>query len=958
MSAFQVHGELAKLNEEPVAPFELPAVELLNAARLSKLLDATQSLSRVATVLLDEANHPWFGCSLDALTPQLQAELDDHLRRLADAAEQVGESQGALRHAWGLPAGKTLDDAEWLRDLLEILDDRPVVPQNWLDSPDFGSIMRSAQFTGEHMQTYLQRRSLFLGRYNAEIFSLDLERIQSELERAGRPASQRILGTEGPGDRALKHRSEIVPAADRTTTTLSRLDEQTVKLAGRLGVTTARTVRGARRLASITALILTNPQPRREWFAPGRLPALLKQAGDARLRQSVLFDLRVHLSARVRQSFWDLPIRDMLGRFEGEFRGWTRLLKPAFHNDMGSLRQHLVEQAQVGYDEAREVLRQARETLDDGEWLLERREEFITAFGFHFHGMETDWESVERCLRNTGALLELLPAPSEPVLALLAGANGDVSTLAGPHAALKRALDEADEALTSLTSVVEIDMHELQTDEVRHVPLATLSAWLQRWSKQIAPFWDSADQLQQQQRVSQTSLTVLSDDVAEARALLERKATLEGEFAPLRKLFGSYFIGFETDWATVSEAFAWAGQLRAYCGLPLPVTFEDAVLAGKLATSAERGSLMLGISQMTAVLDKLKPHFDLESTALVHRCTDTPTSIVALWARARRVQLPFLESWIDYREARREAEAACLTGFVTTLQREQPPPEHWRGAMMRQVYTLWLSRRYQQSPALARFRQQRHEEVIREFRTLDRRHFEGTAARIRARLQAVRPAYSPYAAPRSEPSILMREAGKKRRFRALRELFADLPHLLPALKPCMLMSPLSVAQFLGESPVTFDVVIFDEASQILPAGAVGAIGRGRQVIVVGDQQQLPPTAFFTGSLSDDREGESEDEELPESILDAGIASGLPSKPLLWHYRSRHEDLIAFSSKWFYNRAHSDRWLYESLITFPTTDVSKRAVEFIHVDGGVYDRSGQRVNRVSVLIASRRAAWLT
>src|SRR5438270_10458542 len=149
----------------------------------------------------------------------------------------------------------------------------------------------------------------------------------------------------------------------------------------------------------------------------------------------------------------------------------------------------------------------------------------------------------------------------------------------------------------------------------------------------------------------------------------------------------------------------------------------------------------------------------------------------------------------------------------------------------------------------------------------------------------------------------------------------------------MLMSPLSIARFLGESAMRFDVVIFDEASQILPADAVGAIGRGKQVVVVGDPQQLPPTRFFNVSA---QIGEDEsEEELPESVLDACLGAGLPMKPLMWHYRSRHEHLIAFSNKHFYRR---------QLITFPSPSDEVRAVEFIRVEDGVYDRGSSKVNK--------------
>src|SRR5205807_5609219 len=126
-------------------------------------------------------------------------------------------------------------------------------------------------------------------------------------------------------------------------------------------------------------------------------------------------------------------------------------------------------------------------------------------------------------------------------------------------------------------------------------------------------------------------------------------------------------------------------------------------------------------------------------------------------------------------------------------------------------------------------------------------------------------------------------------------LFAEASHVVQALKPCMLMSPLSVAQFLNPERLRFDIVLFDEASQICPEDAVGAIMRAQQIIVVGDDKQLPPTRFFAAGSStlDDSDEDDEDAigEACESILEECSAAGLPQRKLLWHYRSRSESLI-------------------------------------------------------------------
>jgi very-short-patch-repair endonuclease len=192
-----------------------------------------------------------------------------------------------------------------------------------------------------------------------------------------------------------------------------------------------------------------------------------------------------------------------------------------------------------------------------------------------------------------------------------------------------------------------------------------------------------------------------------------------------------------------------------------------------------------------------------------------------------------------------------------------------------------------------------------------------------------------------EMGLLRREMAKQRRLMPTRLLIAALPNLLPALKPCMMMSPLSVSTFLGSSNYEFDTVIFDEASQIRTEDAIGAIFRADQAIIAGDSKQLPPTDFFSSYMSgsdefeEDEGGGFNDTGAYESLLDE--ATLLPTQTLLWHYRSRHEHLITFSNAKIYQG---------NLITFPSS-VEKNdgmGVEYIHVAGGRYDRGGRNGNK--------------
>ena len=143
----------------------------------------------------------------------------------------------------------------------------------------------------------------------------------------------------------------------------------------------------------------------------------------------------------------------------------------------------------------------------------------------------------------------------------------------------------------------------------------------------------------------------------------------------------------------------------------------------------------------------------------------------------------------------------------------------------------------------------------------------------------------------------------------IRTLMQKIPNLLVKLKPCLLMSPISVSQFLPPDS-KFDLVLFDEASQLVPEDAIGAIYRGKTLVVAGDNKQLPPTSFFQKNLIDDVDWDElsdDDIEVFDSILDECLGIGLPVKTLRWHYRSKHEELIAFSNHRFYD---------DTMITFP------------------------------------------
>ncbi len=192
-------------------------------------------------------------------------------------------------------------------------------------------------------------------------------------------------------------------------------------------------------------------------------------------------------------------------------------------------------------------------------------------------------------------------------------------------------------------------------------------------------------------------------------------------------------------------------------------------------------------------------------------------------------------------------------------------------------------------------------------------------------------------------ALIQHEISKQRAHIPIRQLMERAGRATQALKPCFMMSPMSVAQFLAPGRVTFDLVVMDEASQLRPEEALGAIGRGAQIVVVGDPKQLPPTSFFQRTLDDEVEDDEKSTVAEgESILDTALTCYQPVRRLRWHYRSQHHSLIAFSNSEFYD---------EHLIVFPSAyhEYDDLGVKYMEVQG-VYENRRNALEAESVVNA--------
>lgn len=443
--------------------------------------------------------------------------------------------------------------------------------------------------------------------------------------------------------------------------------------------------------------------------------------------------------------------------------------------------------------------------------------------------------------------------------------------------------------------------------------------------------------------VKPTDRRLLGDfaGLAETRTLKKelREARLHGA-----QLFGAVWQDDETNWGEIERIATAATAIRGL--IREKRTTEAAAL--RLADASAKRELATRVNAARSAIEAFDRQFgDIAATlkldAAVWLSGSADEVLFETWRErltSCAAQMEALSDWCDFVRASQSCIEEGLSAFVgwTRGDGAAHPSASWLPAFQRQFYRTWLDAMAGERPALRDFRGDEHERLIEQFREADRKWLEVSRARLAARIAERIPDARASTSKSSRLGILKAEVRKKRRIRPLRQLFAAAGDVVQSIKPCLMMSPLSVAQFLEPGRMSFDVVIFDEASQVEPADALGAIARGRQLILVGDEKQLPPTNFFQTVAADDADAAIDEDATSdlESILSVGLVALPHTETLKWHYRSRHASLISFSNAEFYDGA---------LRVFPSPDVGRteRGLGFHLVSDAIYERGRGRVN---------------
>lgn len=605
-----------------------------------------------------------------------------------------------------------------------------------------------------------------------------------------------------------------------------------------------------------------------------------------------------------------LTIHTGFGKLRGAYRADKKTLAACTPGGNGKL-------AIAGLDDAIRWKEQA-----DALARAERR--YAAILGSHYYqGTETDFDDLAAALTVARRAI------------VLAGDDIDVSSLRrqlGRGGAPDLAAASAARRLGSSTASFVSQCPALVARAVPalvSMPVAELARWAERSAEQLAEVLTAHEHVEQAVG-SGCSLAAARDILERAHDAEMARHDVESDGERHRVVLGPQFVGIASDWDALRASIRWVRAVRDLCGGPLPAKTAEAIRQSGL-TPDELGERMGRWDKAERMLlDAFSPSRAADIAADLEVSFDDGVALLEELAATRGD----IEEWGTHAEATRTLEEDGLVEVVRFCVERRLPGDQVAGVVERALLEAWsdavVSR---DGERLAPFRATERDALRTDFQDLDRELVANAAAGVINECAARRPSSLAGAA-----GVIQKQAQLQRKHMPIRELLSRAGTVAQELKPCFMMSPLSVSQYLP-SGLTFDVVIFDEASQVRPSDAINCVYRGRQLIVAGDQNQLPPSSFFVRGAADD-DGTYDEDQLEdfESVLDLCKGSGgLTSLSLNWHYRSQHESLITYSNYSFYEGR---------LSTFPgATQVAEDlGIEVFKVDG-VYRRGGGRDNPV-------------
>lgn len=914
LSLHDVLGLLAGLVDVPAAPVPERSPLGLDQAGLSDLYDALRRLERNWRPAAQGRSFLWRD-----IVDETSLEA-----RLWAADRALQDLRGTMQVNFALVRSFDLDRPDRARQLIELLDlqhsERPAsADDRWLIAADLAPIEASRAELGSLLDDY-RAKATAVKALSGVPYSSFPQNAPSEVVQPA-VAGSIVLGSQNAEQlRAfgeyLSHHAAGLASAVTSLRGLAQI----------AGLPEPSSYSEADRVVRMIDLRANGALLETTWLTPAGLQAARSAAAEIRLKAMELDRAEGRAHSLYRAEALGAPLRELQDRFSNLHTG-LRKLSGAYRTDKKAVAALLADASQVKSGISR--LSEAIAWSEASEAFESVGVVHSQALGRHWQGRDTDWEGLDRLFGVADEVIALSGGTVQPQTV-------EYFTAGVPEPAHQQMAATASAALGSWRSSLEPAPALTGRQELLMLPIQASLEWFEAHQGPVAgalSVVEAVNAVTGRDHTVDHSVTILRacEDARVAAAGLDA-SRLEYE-----ERFGALFQGSATDLGCIDSAISWAKRIRSLAPTGALTPEQLTALVSSTPVSALPGSLAkwegdrdavigaFALSRREELLEEFA-EFDAAAGFMEELGSDTVGQ----------------QEWFDYTEIREYLRMHDLDSTIEFCIEMRVPASDVPRVVERALLRAWADAQIRGDERLHPLLAMDREALVDEFKALDLEVIAAATGDIVRAANARRPSNTSL----GEPALLRREGMKQRRHMSVKSLISQARNAVQAIKPVFMMSPLAVSQYLP-SDMKFDVVIFDEASQVTPGDSINCIYRGRAFILAGDDKQLPPTSFFDRATETDEDVELDsDVQDFQSILELAKSAGaFRNLGLRWHYRSRHEALIAFSNYRFYEG---------KLVTYPSAqeDGPDLGVEFFLADG-LYRRGGGADNpREAKVVAER------
>ena len=943
-SVYQVHGEYAHLRDLPMIEFPVPNAVDLDEAKLDAITALATSIARQPEGFRDLLTTRWAALKVSASAIGIADQVRLDANKALKIVQRTRQGLEAQANHLGVVPPADLEAAGRLHKLTLHLREKPLVLQHWLKRRALPEFRRVAEEQREQQVTARKLAAHIGHTFGGKAPEADYHRLSQAVRPSlqDRVALKVALGTDW-AQRLVPRPDVLLKRVEQIITTTSALVEALHELSEQLEFEVpASSWPQVLRTLDLTRELLSLEVTPDDWGEANHLVKVSRLVDAACRAQEVLDTAETDLFASYDRGLIDVIDNNMLVRYRTDHQSLLRrMLRGAYRRDQHLLRGYARTPDKLSLAEGLDVVQRvadARALRRDWALAYTAVEPLL---GRYASQRATDWPRVKRQLDGAARLLRDWPGSQARLQTLLTNQEA--------RQTLRDASDRATSTIQALeTALKTLQSDRLDLDQTSPAAIMTVVRHAQRPLKFLV---DHSQAVTRHLAVPPDHWWGFCDLIDEAARLQTIKRREHDKRDALQNDFGAFFRDRETAWDDVLAALTWCTDLLELIDGRLNDRLRAVICAPELpfdpdASATEIQSLC---SSYLHDLQALDARFDA-SASVWGAWPSAPFAPLAEWLQLVHDDADNAASWIEFKQMCDNLDDSLGPGTVHRIRGVTDTSRQVPGIIRKRLFATWLDVICSQDPRLCDFNARNHEELRHEFQRLDKDYFRVRREQVRQALFAEYPGNQSSVTGAGQISVLQRELTKRRRQMSVRRLLARAPQVIQTLKPCFLMSPLAVSQYLAREDVVsanirFDTVIFDEASQVLPEDAVPAISRADQTIVVGDRKQLPPTTLFQHRFEHEGEDEDSDDDTDwfeghESILDVLVGmtgSSITEHYLDVHYRSQDESLIRYSNHYFYE---------DRLLTFPSPRrTAATGVTDAYLPDGRYDAGGSRTNRI-------------